>query len=134
MAKHQPTAPELEVLKLLWNTQPRTGKDIHQVLSALYGWSYSSTRKTLERMSAKNFIRTSTRGNKNLYYAELQKVPTLAAFASDFARRVLEMDTPLPVNFFSDSHLINADELAELEGLLQQVPISKAKQGGQHEQ
>lgn len=131
MAKHQPTAPELEVLKLLWNTQPRTGKEIHKVLSALYGWSYSSTRKTLERMAAKNYLRSSTQANKNLYYAELEKVPTLAAFASDFARRILEIDTPLPVNFFSDSQLINEDELAELEALLQEGPTAKSGRGGE---
>lgn len=129
MAKHHPTAPELEVLKLLWNRQPRTGKEIHKVLNALYGWTYSSTRKTLERMSTKQFVRTSTLGNKNLYYAELEKVPTLAAFASDFARRVLEIDAPLPVNFFADSQLINKDELAELEALLQEAPVTKPKQG-----
>ncbi|GGD59838.1 BlaI/MecI/CopY family transcriptional regulator [Lacimicrobium alkaliphilum] len=129
MVKHHPTAPELEVLKLLWNTQPRTGKEIHKVLTALYGWSYSSTRKTLERMSAKHFVRTTTLGNKNLYYAELEKMPTLAAFASDFARRILEIDTPLPVNFFSDSHLINKDELAELEALLQEAPAHSLNKG-----
>ena len=115
---HQPTAPELEILKLLWLKQPLTARELHDELEPVLGWGYSSTRKTLERMGEKGFVACETLGNKNSYKALLDKMPTLAAFAQDFARRVFELNGPLPVAMFANSKLVNADEMADLEKLL----------------
>ncbi|UVW28542.1 hypothetical protein [Massilia sp. H6] len=57
-----------------------------------------------------------------VYDAVLEKVDTLAAFAHDFGRRVIEMDAPLPVMMFSGSKLVDAQKLAQLEQLLQYWP------------
>jgi predicted transcriptional regulator len=115
---HQPTAPELEILKLLWLKQPLTARELHDELESVLGWGYSSTRKTLERMGEKGFVACETLGNKNSYRALLDKMPTLAAFAQDFAKRVFELNGPLPVAMFANSKLVNADEMADLEKLL----------------
>ncbi len=117
----QPTAPELEILKLLWHKQPRTARELHDEIEAILDWSYSSTRKTLERMGDKGFVEIESQGNKKIYTAKLEKVSTLAAFAQDFAKRVFELDTPLPVAMFSDSRLVNDDEIADLEKLLEKL-------------
>lgn len=114
----QPTAPELEILKLLWSKEPLTARELHDELAEVLGWSYSSTRKTLERMGEKGFVACNTLGNKNSYMARLDKVQTLAEFAQDFAQRVFELNGPLPVAMFSGSNLVNADEIADLEKLL----------------
>lgn len=120
----QLTAPELEILKLLWQHQPQTGKELHRRLESLYGWSYSSTRKTLERMATKGYLRIEQQGNKGIYFAVLEKVPTLAAFVQDFSKRVLELDGCLPVAMFADSHLIGKDELSDLEAHLKALQSS----------
>lgn len=121
----QITAPELEIHKALWQQQPQTAKEIHLKIADVFGWSYSSTRKTLERMEDKGSIRSERQGNKNIYFSLLEKVPTLAAFAQDFAKRVLEIDGPVPIAMFSDSQLIEVDELEELEKLLHQASDKK---------
>lgn len=117
----QPTAPELELLKLLWLKQPLTARELHDELAAVLGWGYSSTRKTLERMVAKEFIACTSQGHKNTYTALLDKMPTLAAFVQDFAKRVFEIKEPLPVAMFANSKLVNASEIADLEQLLQDL-------------
>ena len=114
----QLTAPELEILKSLWHQAPLTGKEIHTRLESLYGWSYSSTRKTLERMAAKDYVKVEQQGNKKIYTPLLDKVATLAAFVQDFSSRVLEIDGSLPATMFADSQLIKQDELCELEAHL----------------
>jgi len=114
----QPTAPELEILKLLWSKQPLTAREIHDELATILSWGYSSTRKTLERMGDKGFIACETLGNKNSYTTLVDKMPTLAAFAQDFAKRVFELNEPLPVAMFASSKLVNANEIADLEKLL----------------
>lgn len=120
----QPTAPELEILKLLWQKQPLTARELHDALAPVLGWGYSSTRKTLERMGTKGFISCSS-GNKNTYTAMLDKMPTLAAYVQDFANRVFEIKEPLPVAMFANSKLVNASEIADLEKLLQALAGSE---------
>jgi len=126
----QPTAPELEILKLLWQKQPLTTRELHDELETVLGWGYSSTRKTLERMGEKGFVAVQVQGNKNLYVATLDKMTTLAGFAQDFAKRIFEIDGPLPVAMFADSKLVSSAEIADLEQLLQQLsglpPVSTA--------
>lgn len=117
----QPTAPELEILKVLWQRQPRTARELHDEIEAQFHWSYSSTRKTLERMGEKELVNITSQGNKRIYTAQVDKVKTLASFAQDFAKRVFELDGPLPVAMFTDSKLIDDGEIADLEKLLKDL-------------
>ncbi len=121
----QPTAPELEILKLLWQLQPQTGRELHDQLADVLGWGYSSTRKTLERMVDKGLLVAELQGNQNSYSARVTKVATLAALAQDFASRVLELKQPMPLAMFADSRLLTAEDLQALEQQLQQL-----EQGG----
>ena len=120
-----PSISELTVLKALWRQQPLSAREIHQQVEEELGWSYSSTRKTLERMLDKGSVRQSSLHGVQVYEAALEKVDTLAAFAHDFGRRVMEMDAPLPVNMFTGSKLVDDAELAQLEALLQDWPTDQ---------
>jgi BlaI family penicillinase repressor len=56
-----PSISELSLLKALWRQQPLSAREIHDAVEAELGWSYSSTRKTLERMLDKGMVRQSMR-------------------------------------------------------------------------
>jgi BlaI family penicillinase repressor len=120
-----PSISELSLLKALWRQQPLSAREIHDAVEAELGWSYSSTRKTLERMLDKGMVRQELRHGVQVYAAASDKVDTLAAFAHDFGKRVMEIDTPLPVNMFTGSKLVDDDELARLEQLLNDWPVDK---------
>jgi BlaI family penicillinase repressor len=117
-----PSISELSLLKALWRRQPLSAREIHDEVVEELGWSYSSTRKTLERMFDKGMVRQELRHGVQVYDAVLEKVGTLAAFAHDFGRRVMEIDTPLPVTMFTGSKLVDDAELARLEQLLNDWP------------
>jgi len=117
-----PSVSELSLLKALWRQQPLSAREIHDQVAEELGWSYSSTRKTLERMLDKGSVRMSVLHGVQVYVAVLDKVDTLAAFARDFGQRVMEMDSPLPVNMFTGSKLVDKEELAQLEQLLHDWP------------
>lgn len=117
-----PSITELSLLKALWRHQPLSARELHEQVAGELGWSYSSTRKTLERMLEKGMVGQQLRHGVQVYGAVLDKVDTLAAFAHDFGKRVMEIDTPLPVNMFTGSRLVDEAELARLEQLLQQWP------------
>jgi len=117
-----PSISELSVLKSLWRQQPLSAREIHDRVADELGWSYSSTRKTLERMLEKGSVRQEMRHGVQVYVPVLEKIDTLAAFARDFGKRVMEIDTPLPVNMFTGSKLVDEDELAQLEQMLHDWP------------
>lgn len=117
-----PSVNELCLLKALWKEHPISARELHERVAAELDWSFSSTRKTLERMLEKQMVSQLMRHGVQVYVAQLDKVATLAAFAHDFGKRVMEMDVPLPVNMFTGSKLVDSAELAELEQLLQDWP------------
>ncbi|MGI4720518.1 MAG: BlaI/MecI/CopY family transcriptional regulator [Janthinobacterium lividum] len=117
-----PSVTELTLLKCLWKQQSLSARELHQQVEAELQWSYSSTRKTLERMVEKDMLVLQTAHGINVYKAKLEKIETLAAFTRDFGRRVMELDEPLPVNMFTGSKLVSHAELAELEQLLHDWP------------
>jgi len=121
-----PSVSELTLLKALWKQQPLSAREIHDAVADELAWSFSSTRKTLDRMLEKRMISLQTVHGINVYSAQLEKVGTLAAFAHDFGRRVMEMDTPLPVTMFTGSKLVDQQELAQLEQMLHDWPDDEA--------
>lgn len=113
-----PSNAELELLKCLWRLEACSARELHNGVAASLDWSYSSTRKTLERMVDKGLASETTEHGLNVYRAGVGKVATLAALSADFARRVLEIDGALPVQAFADSRLLSEQELTQLEALL----------------
>ena len=120
MAKNsnKPSPTELTILKTLWKHAPLSSREVHLKVESQLKWSYSSTRKTLERMKHKNYIRNEDSHGIKVFFPVLTKVSTLAGFVADFTKRVLEVDEPMPVSMFADSKLLNKSELQELESLL----------------
>lgn len=121
-----PSTPELCVLKALWRQAPLSAREIHEAVEDELAWSFSSTRKTVERMMEKQMIAQHVRHGVQVYEALLDKVETLAAYARDFGTRIMELDSPLPVNMFAGSKLVDASELAQLEQMLSDWPDEDA--------
>lgn len=113
-----PSNAELALLKCLWRYGASSARELHDHVFPVLDWSYSSTRKTLERMIAKGLVEEGSEHGLNIYRARVGKVATLAAISADFVQRVLEIDAPLPAQAFADSRLLNQGELEELEALL----------------
>ena len=118
-----PSVTELSLLKALWREQPLSARELHARVEEELGWSFSSTRKTLERMLDKGMLLQRSVHGVLVYESNVDKVATLAAFAHDFGRRVMEIDSPLPVSMFTGSKLVDQQELAALEQLLHDWPL-----------
>jgi predicted transcriptional regulator len=103
-----------------------SAREIHEAVEDELGWSFSSTRKTIERMMEKEMVAQQVRHGVQVYVALLDKVETLAAYAHDFGTRIMELKSPLPVNMFAGSTLVDADELAQLEQMLSDWPDEEA--------
>jgi BlaI family transcriptional regulator, penicillinase repressor len=121
MEHQKPSPTELTLLKALWRQAPCSARELHDQVAQELHWSYSSTRKTLDRMLEKALVSASEVHGVKVFRAEVSKVSTLAHFVKDFSRRVLEVDGPLPVSMFVDSKLLDKSEMQDLERLLAEL-------------
>ncbi|MES1199831.1 MAG: BlaI/MecI/CopY family transcriptional regulator [Pseudomonadota bacterium] len=115
----KPSDFELKLLRALWRAQRLSAREIHDATSRETQWSYSATRKTLDRMEEKGLIRVELVHGVKTYAAARPKLETLAGLIRDFARNVLDADAPMPVAAFSHSKLLDDDEMRALEALLE---------------
>ncbi len=115
-----PSPTELILLKQLWRCGTLSARELHQAAETELDWSYSSTRKTLERMQQKGLVRSSQSHGLNVYRAKARKLPTIAAMVKRFASDVLGLSGPLPVSNLVDSTLLDDRELEKLEQLLRE--------------
>lgn len=119
MAK--PSDYELKLLRHLWAQQRLSARELHDASQDETQWSYSATRKTLERMVDKGLVRIESVHGLNTYVPVRSKLEVLATLMNAFARDVLDLDAPLPVAAFTGSKLIAPHEIDELETLLEQM-------------
>ncbi|MDQ1833587.1 peptidoglycan DD-metalloendopeptidase family protein [Massilia scottii] len=72
-----PSITELSLLKCLWKQHPLSARAIHQHAEEELHWSFSSTRKTLDRMLEKGMISQHSLHGVNVYTAVLEAGNTL---------------------------------------------------------
>lgn len=113
-----PTRPELAIMKELWRDGELSARDIHSAIADQFGWSYSTVRTVLDRMSDKGLVSKTAIGGVNVFAAEVSKVALIGRMVSDFTARVLELDAAPSAALFASSKLLDTDEIAELESIL----------------
>ena len=123
----KPSPTELALLKVLWKQAPLSAREVHELVEQQLQWSYSSTRKTLDRMQDKGLLDVTESHGIRVFNPAVGKIKTLATFIRDFAQSVLEVDSPLPVSMFADSKLLDNDELQQLEQMLDKEDGNKIK-------
>lgn len=114
----EPNASELDLLKALWRVKEASAREVHEQAGAPRGWSYSTTRTVLARMVEKGLVSRRDSHGLTLFAAAAPKVDLIGRMVRGFARRVLEIDGELPASAFSGSKLLDADELADLQRML----------------
>jgi len=124
----KPSDYELKLLRHLWRHRRLSAREIHDASQAETQWSYSATRKTLDRMVEKDLIRIEMVHGMKTYLATHSKLEMLAGLVTAFARDVLDSDAPMPAATFATSRLISAEEIVELEVLLEKLAAEEKPQ------
>lgn len=112
------TRTELLVLKHLWGKGRASAREIHDAISGEMGWSYSTTRTIITRMDEKGLLSRADAHGVAVYSPALSRVAVLGAMARELTRDVLDIKGALPASMFADSPHLSADELAELDAIL----------------
>lgn len=115
----RPSDSELKLLRVLWKSARLSAREIHEASLEETRWSYSATRKTLDRMEEKGLVRVQAVHGVKTFAAAQPKLETLAGLIKDFARSVLDTDAPMPAATFAKSRLLDKSEIKALQALLE---------------
>ncbi len=109
---------ELEVMKILWEADGLSAREVHQRIGDHMDWAYSTTRTTIERMVRKGLVKKTVFHGLHLYTASVSRASGLARMVRDFARQVLETSHVPVVSLFADNGKLDDDEIDEISQLL----------------
>ena len=114
----QLTPAELEVMKILWDSDGLSAREVHQRVVASQDWAYSTTRTTIERMVRKGLVEKNSFHGLHVYRPRVSRASGLARMVRDFAHQVLETSHAPVISLFAESGALDEHEIDELKKLL----------------
>lgn len=124
----QPSPAELAILKHLWATGAHSAREIQNGIGDGKGWSYSTTRTLLLRMTEKKLVEREEVQGLAVFSAKVAKVALMGELIRDFAARTLDLDGPIPATAFASSKLFTQAEADELTRLLESTSKDGAEE------
>jgi predicted transcriptional regulator len=115
---YYPSDTELDILRVLWDKQPRTVREVHEVLSATKDVGYTTTLKQMQRMLDKGALHRQEDGRAHLYSTSLKAPKVQRSLLSRLTEKAFggsAMDLVIQALGHGDP---TADELDQLEQLI----------------
>jgi len=119
-----PSDTEMEILKRFWRDGDLSARELQDRVAGQLNWTASTTRTVLERMRAKGLLSRRDVHGIAVYSHVHPKVEVLGGLMRRLSA-VLEMDQSLPAAAFSGSQILDADDIAELEAMLNRADAGK---------
>jgi len=118
--EEQPTAGELEVLKVLWDRGPSTVREVMDVLNAARPRAYTSVMSLLNVMTEKRLVVREPQGRAFVYRPRNDRRRTLRRMVGDLLGRAFEGSTSQLVAHLLDQTKPTAEELEEIRRTIEQ--------------
>ena len=123
-----PNKSELLILKTLWAKSPLSAREIHEAVQEETKWRMNTTRTVLTRMEDKEWVAREDSHGLAVYRPNLDKVSVFGSMLQELGRKVFEIQGDLPVAAFAKSPLLDENELAELEAIVNAAKDDEADQ------
>ncbi len=112
------TEAEWEVMRVIWEQEPVTARDIVDALEPVKEWSEPTVKTLLNRLVRKGVLEFSVEGKRYRYSARFSRESCVRAEGLSFVDRVFDgSTTPLLAHFLKESKLSERD-IRELKKLL----------------
>ncbi len=86
----QPTAVELEILRILWELGPSPVRAVHERLAAAKGTNYSTTVKMLSVMLNKGLVKRKEDAKPHIWRAAITRERAAKKFLAELIDKVYE--------------------------------------------
>lgn len=86
----QPTAVELEILRILWELGPSPVRAVHEKLAAAKGTNYSTTVKMLSVMLTKGLVKRKEDATPHIWRAAITRERAARKFLTELIDKVYD--------------------------------------------
>lgn len=121
LGSNQPTAVELEILRILWELEPCPVREIHARLVEAKGTNYSTTVKMLSVMLQKGLVKRDEESTPHRYRAALSRQRAAKTFLKDLIDKVYDGSAMSLVLQALASGKATKEEIDEARKLLDQL-------------
>jgi len=90
LGSSQPTAVELEILRILWELGPSPVREVHAKLSASKRTNYSTTVKMLAVMLGKGLVKRNENSSPQIWRAAVSRERAGKGFVADLIEKVYD--------------------------------------------
>ena len=115
-----PTEAELEVLKVLWERGPSTGREVLDVLVAQRKRAYTSVMSVLNIMANKGQVTKKPQGRAFIYFAKRPREKTLGKMVGSLLGRAFEGSAASLVSQLLDQSKPTPEELDEIRKVIEE--------------
>lgn len=84
----KPTEAELELLRILWATEPATVRDIHEALNEEREVGYTTVLKLMQIMTAKGLVERDEANRAHVYRATISQEDMQSKILKDLSMRL----------------------------------------------
>ena len=128
MTDPQPTERELEALKVLWQHEEATVREVYEAMNeAGQDLAYTTVLSLLQVMEQKGLVSHRREGKAYVYLPSIEKETTLRDLASGFLDRVFDGALDEYLVHALGSRRVSKSELVQLEAM---ISSAKKKKGG----
>lgn len=108
-------------MNVLWDSSPRSAREIHEDLADRLGWAYTTTRTVVDRLVDKGAVDKERLHGIYVYRPAVSKPQGIARLVADFSHRVARLPATDVVSFFADSEALTQAEVRELRRLVNEL-------------
>jgi BlaI family penicillinase repressor len=112
------TEAEWSIIKAVWENEPCTAPVIQEKLASRTGWTYSTVRTLMDRMTAKGALCAWKEGKLTIYKSAVTRMQAQRGELSYALKHAFNGALTPMVQCLLESGDLNAEELAGLEALI----------------
>jgi predicted transcriptional regulator len=115
----RPTEAELELLRILWATEPATVRDIHEALNLVRPSGYTTTLKMLQIMTAKGLVVRDEANRAHVYRAAISEDAMQSKILKDLSMRLFSGSAAQLAMHALAMEPASASELEDIRALIE---------------
>lgn len=117
----KPTEGELEILKVLWDRQSATVRDVHEELLKLKDSGYTTTLKLMQIMFEKGLVTRDSTNKTHIYQPNVSKEKTQNLFLNKMINTLFSGSSAQLVMQALGNHKTSTEELDEIRNYLNSI-------------
>src|SRR5271170_4954317 len=116
----KPTEVELELLRVLWDKESATVRELFEVVSQQRALGYTSVLKTLQIMTEKGLVERTETGKAHVYHAAASQEETQSQLLRDLSERLFAGSAAQLAMHALSMQPASVEELDEIRKIIKQ--------------